>query len=279
MRALALAALMATAPVGVAKAAIRIALPAPATAPCAALPAAASPTEKAYFALLARRMKTEVLACPMADRAAAARALAAGGVDLAVLDGASYPLAAGKARAILTVRPEGALSRVPAVLAVRARETRGLPALKSGVVVYAGRGPAAYANPKKALTDHLGPHLFARETFAVDAEGALAALRAGRADAAVVHGGTWYRQCRGVSPADKPCADLKALWQGRPRATLAVVARKDLPEQTRFRLIGIHVAMHLEDPAAFAWARAWTPGAAEFEAAEAEALTQRPLAP
>jgi hypothetical protein len=48
--------------------------------------------------------------------------------------------------------------------------------------------------------------------------------------------------------------------------------RRDIPDELRFRLIGIHVAMHFEAKDAFAWASSWVPNAADFEPTEAAAL-------
>ena len=62
------------------------------------------------------------------------------------------------------------------------------------------------------------------------------------------------------------------LWRGRPRAIKALVVRRDMPDDLRFRLIGIYVAMHLEAKEAFAWGASWMPGGAEFEPTEADAL-------
>ena len=59
----------------------------------------------------------------------------------------------------------------------------------------------------------------------------------------------------------------------RPRAEQAVVVRRDMPLDLRYRLIGIHMPLHLEAPAAFAYAAAGVKSPAEFQPAEADALT------
>jgi hypothetical protein len=79
-----------------------------------------------------------------------------------------------------------------------------------------------------------------------------------------------------VSPKDPdPCRDLRAVLHARPRAAWALVVRRDMPAELRYRLIGIHLPLRLEAPAAFAFAAG--PGAAEFQPAEAEALTTATL--
>ena len=61
-----------------------------------------------------------------------------------------------------------------------------------------------------------------------------------------------------------------------PQAAGAIVVRQDMPLETRYRLIGIHMPMHLENKAAFAWAASWLPKAAEFEPTEAQSLLVTP---
>ena len=70
------------------------------------------------------------------------------------------------------------------------------------------------------------------------------------------------------------CGDLKVVWRAaRPQAERAYAVRRDLPDPLRYRLLGVHLAMHLEDRPAFDWAAAQlAPGAADFEPAEAQAL-------
>jgi ABC-type phosphate/phosphonate transport system substrate-binding protein len=242
---------------------------------CHALEAGAPAGEKAYFHHLETRLGRDVLTCPVVDRTAAAQALAAGGLDAAVLDPAAYASVQAKTRAILTVRPTGHLNRIP-VVAV-ARKANGsatdLASLRGKTAVFGGSVDAALAVPRQALADQgAGPGFFAREDLAADTDSAAAKLRSGAADLLVLNAAAWQRLCQGDRTQDNRCADLKVVWHGRPRAALALVVRRDIPDELRFRLIGIHVAMHLEAKDAFAWASSWAPQAAEFEPTEAEAL-------
>ena len=107
---------------------LRIAAISPKTGPCAALGAASPAGEKAYYDHLAKRLGTVVQRCPVASTAEAATALAAGKLDLAVLDRASFAPISATARAILTLRPEGGLNRIVIVLAVPAAKHQGLAA-------------------------------------------------------------------------------------------------------------------------------------------------------
>lgn len=250
----------------------RIAVAGDASGPCAVVPAQAPAGQKAYFDLLSKRLERPVLACPVASLAEGAAALAEGRADMAVLDRAAWPAAESKARAVLTVRPDGGLARVPVVLAVLAGKDGGAAALKGATVAFGGASPAALALPRVVLAEQglTGLH----ELVASDEHGALEALRARKVQAAALQIAAWRRECLGTSPADQPCADLKVVWRARPVADRAWAVRRDLPDTDRFRLIGVHVPMHLENHPAFAWAAAQLgSAAADFAAAEAEALT------
>jgi ABC-type phosphate/phosphonate transport system substrate-binding protein len=251
----------------------RIGVMGSASGPCAAPASAASAGERAYFDLLAKRLDRQVLACPVASSGEGALALAAGKLDMAVLDEASYPAVQGAVRAAMTVRPQGGLARVPVVLAVKAGKGGEPQALKGRTIAFGGSTPVALALPRTVLAEQgYGAGLLGRELVAEDEIAALAALRSGKADAVALEAAAWQRQCRPTKGKD-PCADLKVVWRARPQAERALAVRRDLPDPQRYRLLGVHMAMHLEDRPAFEWAAAQlAPGGADFEPAEALAL-------
>jgi len=241
---------------------------------CHALDASAPAGERAYFRHLGERLGREILTCPVVDRAAAAQALAAGRLDAALLDPAAYAPVQATTRAILTVRAVGHLNRIPLLVATKANgPATSLASLRGKSLVFGGSGDATLATPRQALADQgAGPGFFSREDVAADADSAAAKLRSGAVDALVLNAAAWQRLCQGERSNDNNCRDLKVVWRGRQRATLALVVRRDMPDELRFRLIGIHVAMHIEAKDAFAWASSSVPGAADFEPTEAEAL-------
>lgn len=253
---------------------LRIAAVEAASSACAPLGGGAPAGEKAYYKLLEQRLGRDILKCPVASRAEAASALSAGKLDLAVLDMPSWEPIKANTRAILTVRPQGALNRIPVVVATKAASApAGLQALKGKKAAFGGVTPAAFATPRKALADQgLDPAFFSVEEKLSDSDAAAKALRSGAADVLVLNASAWQRLCRGDKPKEDHCGDLKVVWRGRPRAPLAMVVRTDMPLDEKFQIIGIHVAMHLEAKDAFAWASSWVPGGAEFEATEADAL-------
>jgi ABC-type phosphate/phosphonate transport system substrate-binding protein len=259
--------------------AFRIGVVGSAGGPCVAPPPSTPAGERAYFDLLAKRLSRAVLACPVASFADGAAALAAGRLDMTVLDAASYPSVKSTVRAAMTVRPQGALTRVPVVLAVRVGHDGSPEALQGRTVAFGGSGMVALALPRAVLAEQgYGGAFAVHEQVAVSETAALAALRSGKVDAVALQDAAWQRECQNPSPKVQPCADLKLVWRARIQAQRAWAVRLDLPDPLRFRLLGVHVAMNLEDRPAFAWAAAQlSADAADFEPAEARALEAAPL--
>jgi ABC-type phosphate/phosphonate transport system substrate-binding protein len=274
VRAATLALALTAAAVSTQAATLKIAAVTGAAGACHALSGGAPAGQKAYYKHLAARLGRDIQECPMATEAAAAQALASGTVDIALLDPAGFAPVHAQTRAILTVRRMGALNRIPVLAVSKASSGRaGVAALRGATAVYAGSTPAALGVPRQALADQgAGPGFFGREDVEPDVDAAAAKLRGGAADVLIINAAAWQRLCQGNHSQDNRCGDLKVIWRGRPQATQALVVRRDMPDDLRFRLIGIHVALHLEAKEAFAWASAWVPRAAEFEPTEADAL-------
>ena len=254
---------------------LRIAAIGPGVASCKALDAAAPAGERTYYAHLAKRLGVDVLNCPVATPAAAAAALAAGQVDVALLDPAAFAPVEKTTRAILTVRSQGAPNRIPVILAVRANDARHtLDSLKGARLALAGRSAASIDPPHAVLAERGAAAGYLKEEVEVDGETAVERLRGGKVDAVALHAAAWQRACPPVAPKTPlPCRDLFVVIKARPRAEQALVVRRDMPLDLRYRLIGIHMALHLEAPAAFAYAAGFAKAPAEFQPAEADALT------
>jgi ABC-type phosphate/phosphonate transport system substrate-binding protein len=100
---------------------------------------------------------------------------------------------------------------------------------------------------------------------------AIGALATGKADVALMPGEQWQAGCA----ADKPlCGAYEVAWQDRPVAESAWVLRAGLPDELRYRLIGIFLPLHLENAQAYAGASGGTKGV--FEPTEATALDGSP---
>jgi ABC-type phosphate/phosphonate transport system substrate-binding protein len=226
--------------------------------------------QAAYVAHLARRLARPVEVCPVVDMAAAARLLADGKIDFAQLDPVAYKPVAASVRPLLTARTQDGFGRVETVMVVRAGGPENLAPGPGERVGFAGTAPYELDLLKRALTDH--GIAFAQPETARIYEGPAAAaerLRQSEIDFLVLYSAAWQRLCRPMSAGGTPCADLREVFRGRPRAAQAWAVRRDIDDDTRFRLVGIHVALHLENPAAFGWV---APAARELEPTEASAL-------
>ena len=114
-----------------------------------------------------------------------------------------------------------------------------------------------------------------RETFAGVVQAgtpdmAVAQLRSGQADVMLLHASAHYRLCRYQRPEEQRCDDLRTIWTSRARPRQAMAIPLGLPDELRYRLIGIHIRLHIEAPLAFAFIA--PPGVASFDPAEAGAL-------
>jgi ABC-type phosphate/phosphonate transport system substrate-binding protein len=202
--------------------------------------------------------------------AAAARLLADGKIDFAQLDPIAYKAVAAAVRPLLTPRTQDGFGRVETIMVGRADGLERVSTVPGERVGFAGTAPYEMDLPMRALADH-GVDLSRPEAARVYADPAAAAerLRQGEIDFLVLYSAAWQRLCRPMSAGGAPCADLRQVFRGRPRAAYAWAVRRDIDDDTRFRLVGIHVALHLENPAAFGWV---APGARELEPTEASAL-------
>ena len=80
--------------------------------------------------------------------------LTPGTLDMALLDRVSFAPVAGATRAILTIRPEGGLNRIPVVVAAPAAgPVKRLEDLRGKTLAFGGSTPAARALPSRVLAD------------------------------------------------------------------------------------------------------------------------------
>jgi ABC-type phosphate/phosphonate transport system substrate-binding protein len=275
----------------VAAALVAIAVPAVAQAPQAALrvaladaglPAGCATMQagpgKAFTDHLSARLERPVSLCGASDTAAAAASLAKGEADMALVDPAGFKAHAGVVRAILAPRPSRDTGRVLAVaLTTKAGTRAGLDMLAGARPIFIADGEASRAVPLKALEDHgvpvanFGPALLAKG----EDDGA-AALRAGTGDVLILTAGAAQRLCRPEDQSSKPCDDLREIWRGRPTASRAFAVRNDMDADLRYRLVGIHIGLHFEEPDAMAYVAQLMPGSVALDPAEATALVVGP---
>jgi len=232
---------------------------------------------EAFVRHLQTRLNRTVTLCGFADMAAATQALAQGQVDLAPADEEAYLPVRDKVRATLTVRSAKGAGRVMAMALVPKASGRTAPkSLIGAKPIFVATGEVAHDAPLAGLrAAGVDPSRLGRETVAGDLVRAANDLRAGKGDVLIVDASHYQRLCQGERPNERPCADLKEVWRGRPAVSQALLVRRDMPGDLRYPLISIYIGMHLEAPAAFAFATRTAPGAAAFDPTEADALVER----
>lgn len=231
---------------------LRVATIGPAAAPCVGPEKIADASAKAYAAHLAARLEREVELCAAPDYAASAALLASGGADIAMMDAASFAAVRANARPFLTPRGFEGRARVETVVAALSSGPRGgLKDLAGARLIIAGTSPVQLEEPKRALRDQGvdAAQIEAAKVVETPQEAA-AALRSGAADVMVVYSAGWQRICRPSKENAAPCKDLKEIWRGRPVPLEALVINNAVDRETRLRVVGVHVALHLEKPEA-----------------------------
>lgn len=228
----------------------------------------------AYRRHLAQRLSRPVSLCGAADAKAAAAALRAGQADMVVLDPAAFETVKDMARAALTGRVNALTGRVPSTALVLKRSGKArLADLAGAAPIFAGSTAASKDVPLQAITDAGAPVGSFKPALVLEGdEPAFAALRAGRGDVLLVNAGARARACMTPDPKRDPCADLAELWRGRPRAAHALVVAKTMPLGDRHQLVGIHIGLHFEAPAAMRFMAQVLPPAVALDPAEAGAL-------
>lgn len=252
---------------------LRVGIIAPQDSACAA-PSAATPPGLARFAQhLAGRLQLTVQLCAFRDANAAAAALARGAVDFAPITPAAFPAVQGKARPILTLRAGGGLPRTPIVAAARAPAGPMAPAqIAARRVVLIREGRLAHDAALAVLAGRGGGAIRSAQVPVAGSFGAaLTALTSGRADVMLMPIDLWAAGC---ATGRDVCAPLRVVWKDWPLADSAWCLRLGLPNELRYRLIGIMLPLHIENAAAFAGVAGRRDGA--FEPTEATALVAGP---
>lgn len=250
---------------------LRVAVEGKPAAACSADDKSWTAKERDYVRHISARMEIPVLLCPVANKAEAAKALADGKVDMALLDPASIAPVKTKVRPIMTGRIPADIGRVSIVLATTANaNVKTLADARQARLALSGANATMLGGVRRtAVAVGFSETALGGALTLPDAPAALSAIKAGKADVLVLYGAEWVRLCRGQEKGDEPCEGLKEIWRGRPMAQTAWSMRTDIPKESWARLLGIHIALPLEKPEIAKW---FVPDAAEIEPTEAVAL-------
>ena len=220
-----------------------------------------------YADLMTDRLKTPVELCPSAMSAPGDK-LANGEVHFAWLSPNDFN--ASLAAVTTLIRPSG-VGRAPIALVGPKSDTGfDIPALAGQRIALLGRGPTDL-HQTLVLEVLASLDLGDVDIVQIDSTDALvAALVDGAVDYAAVDASTIGRHCILMAGEPDPCAGISVLWEDRPQAVGAFATRSDISLALRYRLVGIHIGLHLEAPDLFGWLSGGL--GPEFEPAEADAL-------
>jgi ABC-type phosphate/phosphonate transport system substrate-binding protein len=231
---------------------------------------------EAYRQFLAKRLERPVVICGFATQSDVTTAMLAQKVDMAVLQPESGKPAQAGLRAILAPRFEPLSGRVLGVaLAMKSSGITSLNQRPGLRPIFIGTEPPSRAIILEGITDHGFDVTQLADEVIADENTGYAALKSNRGDVLLVTAGARQRVCRAIDQKTG-CDDLIELWRGRPTAPVAFVVRNEMAEADRYQLVGVHVAMHKQNPEAFAFIAKLMPGAIMLDPTEAGALVKGP---
>ena len=236
------------------------------------------PVAKSYAELLADRFNTDVTIC-LTDTPEEVVALAQEGeVNFAwVTKEAAAPIL-GDWRPALTLRYENGLGRVPFVMfALRSGQSvDDLSELQASDIGVIDRPPQSlHINlAKRVLKDFNilkddGVEPLPYQTH----EALFEAVENGQIPAGILEAGTWGRVCAVLDPDATFCDHFEVMLYDRQRADIGFILPTDTDRERFYRLIGVHIALHLDLPAAHDWLRQGK--GLEFEPTEASAMDEK----
>lgn len=237
-------------------------------------------TAKAYAGLLADRFNTTVTLCFTETLAESAAMAERGEVNFAWVDQDGAATVADNWRPVLTLRNENGLGRVPFVLfALKGGQAEtilgGLTANDAGLMI---RPPQSLNidEAKRLLRDYsvLYEDGDQPRTYPDQWE-LIKAVENGEVQTGILEGGTWGRACGVLDPASTFCDHLEVLIYDRPRAPYGFIIPTETSKERHYRLVGLHIAIHLEAPEIHDWLRQGH--GFEFEPTEATAMAPKSI--
>lgn len=232
------------------------------------------PTAKAYAKHLENRFNTTVTLCLTGSIADSVSLIDEAGVNMIWVDRANSDTLTDTWRVSLVLRTQAGLGRTPFVLfGLKSNTALDLERLTQEQIAYLDHPPASLLLEKAGsiLLDY-GIEGASVETGVAKkaVDDVFAAVREGDVQAAILDASTWAAACALLDADSVVCEDLQILMYDRPRAEEAFMIPADTSLERHYRLVGVHISLHLEEPELFAWL---SQGAgSEYEPAEAAAI-------
>ena len=180
-------------------------------------------------------------------------------------------------RAAMVLRSENGLGRTPFVLfGLKSGQTIDLQAVAADRIGFLGQPPAALHVDEglRILRDYeLTSDTFQPAIIMPSVQDMFEAVEQQEVDAAIFEASTWGAACAVLDADSTICDGYEILMYDRPRATEAFMIPNTMSTERHYRLIGVHIALHLDHPDVFTWLSQGQ--GSEYEPAEADAMSAK----
>ncbi|MEL7109689.1 MAG: PhnD/SsuA/transferrin family substrate-binding protein [Pseudomonadota bacterium] len=229
---------------------------------------------KAYASLLEQRFNTDVTLCLTETTAEAVALAESGDVNLVWVDQDTVaPLLEGW-RASLSLRDNTGLGRSPFVIFTRASDAPlSLGELDPGAIGFQNISPATLNIDlaRRLLSDFgIASETPKDELLYSTMDDLIDAVESGVLDAGIVEANAWGRSCSVLEADSTICDTLQVIAYDRPRARNALMVPSETSLERHYRLVGVHIGLHLDDAELFEWISQGQ--GSEFDPAEPTAM-------
>lgn len=211
---------------------------------------------RTYAGHLTERFNTDVVLCLTDTLEEAADLARRGEVNMAWVDQASAAPIQATWRSSLTLRSKTGLGRPPFVLFGKAGNDLKLANVDTDKIGFLDRQPHSLNVDlaQRLLNDFGMPSEAISEVARFKTIDALfAAVDDGRLETAILEAGSWGRACAVLEADSTLCDGFEVLIYDRPRAEWAFMIPNDTEVERHYRLVGVHIALHIDHPQVFGW--------------------------
>lgn len=237
------------------------------------------PTAKAYAQYLESRFNTLVTLCLFNTVGEAVEAVDETNTNFIWVDEESGSPLLEAWRSSLTLLPSNGIGRTPFVLfRLKSQPEFDLENLSMARIGFLNQTPhQLHVDAARKILSDYGLPANTSETGVASSniQTLFEAVQKREVDAAILEASSWAIYC-GVLDADSTaCDDYEIMIYDRPRAPHAFMIPNDTDLERHYRLIGVHIALHLKRPELYEWLSQGL--GSEFEPTEASAMLPKSI--